>query len=344
MSNISSVDLVQPSSLLLAIETSCDETAAAVLRGRTVISSTVSTQIAIHAQYGGVVPEIASRAHVENLPAVVEQTMQKAGLSYEDLDAIAVTAGPGLIGALLCGVSYAKALAFACKKPLVPVHHIEGHICANYVPFPELEPPFLCLVASGGHSHIIAVESYTSFRTIGRTRDDAAGEAFDKAARVLQLPYPGGPLLDELAEDGDEHALTLPIRPLPGFDFSFSGLKTALLQSVQRAQKAGAMPQPKDIAASFRRAVVDQLTHQLFAAQKELRYPAIALAGGVAANRLLRREVQRLGQKAGVPVYIPPMRLCTDNAEMIGAAAQYRFANHIIADRDLNATATWPLE
>ena len=278
---------------ILAMESSCDETACAIIEnGRKIVSSVIFSQVDTHALYGGVVPEIASRAHVDACDRVIDQALKEAGMTFGDIDALACTYGPGLVGALLTGVNCMKGLSYTTRLPLVPVNHIEGHVSANFLTTPDLEPPFVCLVVSGGHSHLVRVNDYADYTLLGQTVDDAAGEAFDKAARVLGLNYPGGPLLSRLAEGGDDTYLTLP-HPHPDgkYDFSFSGLKTALLQSVQRAQKAGAMPQPKDIAASFRRAVVDQLTHQLFAAQKELRYPAIALAGGVAANRLLRREV-----------------------------------------------------
>ena len=324
---------------ILAIETSCDETAVAVVRdGRQVLSSVLHSQIALHAAYGGVVPEIASRKHVESINPLVDEALRRAGLRLADVDAVAVTQGPGLVGALLIGVTCAKALAFAAGKPLVPVHHIEGHVSANYIAHPQLAPPFVCLVASGGHSHILYVEDYGRYRLLGQTLDDAAGEAFDKAARVLGLPYPGGPLLDELAEGGDPHALALP-KPAPEgrYDYSFSGLKTALVNAVHKLRQAGAEVPAADIAASFRRAVVESLVERAMRAAADTGAPALALAGGVAANRLLRRRLQEEADAAGLPLYMPPLALCTDNAAMIGSAAFYRLMRGEIADLSLNA-------
>jgi len=324
---------------ILAIETSCDETAVAVVRdGRQVLSSVLHSQIALHAEYGGVVPEIASRKHVESVNPLVDEALRRAKLGLAGMDAIAVTQGPGLVGALLIGVSCAKALAFAAGKPLVAVHHIEGHVSANYIAHPQLTPPFVCLVASGGHSHILAVEDYGRYRLLGQTLDDAAGEAFDKAARVLGLPYPGGPLLDELAEGGDPHALILP-KPAPEgrYDYSFSGLKTALINAVHKLRQAEKEVPAADIAASFRRAVVESLVERAMRAAVDTNAPALALAGGVAANRLLRRRLQEEANAAGLPLYMPPLDLCTDNAAMIGSAAYYRLMRGEIADLSLNA-------
>lgn len=322
---------------ILAIETSCDETAAAVVEGRKTLGAFVSTQMKEHALYGGVVPEIASRRHIENLPYVVSEAMKRAGVAPEDLDAVAVTQGPGLVGALLCGIGYAKALAYGWGKPLVPVNHIFGHICANYLAEPSLKPPYLCLVVSGGHSHLCYMEDETHLHVLGATRDDAAGEAFDKAARVIGLPYPGGPLLDELAEKGTPQTLGLRVPKVEGLDYSFSGLKTALIQAVERKKKAGEEIQPADIAASFRYVVVEQLLSKAFQCVSETGTDTLVLAGGVSANRLLRRETERRGREAGIRVFYPPLALCTDNAEMIGCAACILYEHGIRAGLDLNA-------
>ena len=308
---------------ILALETSCDETAAAVVEdGRKILSNAVYSQIDLHALYGGVVPEIASRAHVEKVSQIVDAALSEAGLGMGDIDALAVTCGPGLVGALLIGVSYMKGLAFACRKPLVPVHHIEGHICANYLTFPELEPPFLCLAVSGGHSHLFAVEDYGVYRLIGCTQDDAAAEAFDKAARVLDLPYPGGPRLDRLADEGDDTALRLPHSHTDGiYDFSFSGLKTAFLNAVNQQRMSGEMMKPADLAASFRKAVCDQLTEKTLLALKDTGFEKLALAGGVSANRRLRAQLQEVCTRRKIAFYCPRLDLCGDNGAMIGSAA-----------------------
>jgi len=330
---------------ILAIESSCDETAVAVVRdGREVLSGVMHSQVAQHAEYGGVVPEIASRQHVESLHPLVDEALNRAGMGIGGVDAVAVTQGPGLVGSLLIGVACAKALAFAYGKPLVPVHHIEGHVSANYLAHPDLAPPFVCLVASGGHSHLLHVEDYGSYRLLGRTLDDAAGEAFDKAARALGLRYPGGPLLDELAECGDPHALALP-KPAPEgrYDYSFSGIKTALVNAVHKQHQAGKKMPAEDIAASFRFAVVESLATRAMRAAADTGAPALALAGGVAANRLLRRRLRDDADAAGLPLYMPPPPLCTDNAEMIGSAAFYRLMRGEIADLSLNADPSLPL-
>ena len=289
---------------ILAIESSCDETAAAVVEdGRVILSNAVFTQIDLHALYGGVVPEIASRAHVEKVDRMVDAALAQAGMTLQDVDAIAVTYGPGLVGALLIGVSCAKALAYAAGKPLIPVNHIEGHICANFLSSPELTPPFAALVVSGGHSHLFAVEDYGVYRIIGQTQDDAAGEAFDKAARVLSIPYPGGPLLDKLAENGNPHALPLPRPHVDGrYDYSFSGLKTAFINAVHNARQKGELLCDADLAASFRYAVVSQLVDKAMLAARELGLHKMVLAGGVSANRLLRREMEAACAKAGIPL------------------------------------------
>ena len=324
---------------ILAIESSCDETAAAVVEdGRRILSNAVFTQIDLHALYGGVVPEIASRAHVEKIDWVIDQALLDAHLTLREIDAVAVTCGPGLVGALLIGVSCAKALAFASRKPLIPVNHIEGHICANFLTDETLAPPFACLVVSGGHSHLFSVEDYGVYRIIGQTQDDAAGEAFDKAARVLNIPYPGGPLLDRLAESGDPHALKLPRPKTEGrYDYSFSGLKTAFINAVHNARQKGEALRDADLAASFRQAVVSFLVDKAMLAADDLHLTKMALAGGVSANRLLRREMQAACDQRGIRLYMPRLDLCGDNAAMIGSAAYYRLLRGEIADLTLNA-------
>lgn len=324
---------------ILAIESSCDETAAAVVEdGRRILSNAVFTQIDLHALYGGVVPEIASRAHVEKVDRMVDEALRQAGMALGDVDAIACTYGPGLVGALLIGVSCAKGLAFAAHKPLVPVNHIEGHICANFLTSPELEPPFACLVVSGGHSHLFSVDDYGVYRILGQTQDDAAGEAFDKAARVLNIPYPGGPLLDKLAEEGDPKALRLPRPHTEGrYDYSFSGLKTAFINAVHNARQKGEALRDADLAASFRAAVVSFLVDRAMLAADDLHLTKMALAGGVSANRLLRREMTAACRKRGIALYMPALNLCGDNAAMIGSAAYYRLQKGEIADLALNA-------
>lgn len=324
---------------ILAIESSCDETAAAIVEdGRKLISSVIASQIDMHALYGGVVPEIASRMHVEALDPLCDQALEQAGLTLNDIDAVAVTYGPGLVGALLTGVAWAKSFAYARELPLVPVNHIEGHVSANYIAHPDLEPPFICLVASGGHSHIVRVDDYGRYSILGGTTDDAAGEAFDKVARVLNIPYPGGPLLDKLAEEGDDHAYQFPkvVTPRP-YDFSFSGLKTAVINQAHKLRQQGEELRAADFAASFRRAVVDSLAQKAVAACVDSGVTRLALAGGVASNRLLRREIERRGKAAGLSVFMPPAILCTDNAAMIGSAAFYRLMRGEIAGLDLNA-------
>ncbi len=324
---------------ILAIESSCDETAAAIVEdGRKLVSSVIASQIDMHALYGGVVPEIASRMHVEALDPLLDQALEQAHMTISDIDAVAVTYGPGLVGALLTGVSWAKSFAYGCDLPLIPVNHIEGHVSANYIAHPDLEPPFICLVASGGHSHIVRVDDYGQYTILGGTTDDAAGEAFDKVARVLDIPYPGGPLLDKLAEEGDDHAYRFPrvVTPRP-YDFSFSGLKTAVINQAHNLRQQGEEIRAADFAASFRRAVVDSLTEKAVAACRDSGIARLALAGGVASNRLLRREIERRGKKAGLSVYMPPAVLCTDNAAMIGSAAFYQLMRGNVAALDLNA-------
>lgn len=325
---------------ILAIETSCDETAAAVVAdGRTILSNAVFSQIPLHRAYGGVVPEIASRAHTERISTVVETALGDAALPFSGIDAVAVTYGPGLVGALLVGVSYAKGLALALAKPLVGVHHIQGHICANYLSHPDLEPPFACLVVSGGHSHIFEVREDDSTRILGCTQDDAAGEAFDKAARLLSLPYPGGPLLDELAQEGDEKAFRLPISRTAGrYDLSFSGLKTAFAALVQSLGDGVEGHTRADLAASFRKAVVDALLEKTLRATEENALRTLALAGGVSANRLLRQRMEEACAEKKIRLYMPEPFLCGDNAAMIGAAAYRKMRQGYSDELSLNAS------
>lgn len=331
---------------ILAIESSCDETAAAVVRdGREIISSVVATQIEEHKLYGGVVPEIASRRHCESITGVVSEALARAGKTPETVDAIAVTYAPGLIGALLVGVNFAKGLALSLEKPLIPVHHIRGHIAANYLAFPELAPPYICLVASGGHSHIVRVNGYTDFETIGRTTDDAAGEAFDKAARVMGFPYPGGVHIDAAAKRGDPTKYPLP-RPRTAnrYDFSFSGLKTAVINLVHNTEQRGGELDVDSLAASFQFTVSDILTSKFISAAKEYGYKKLALAGGVAANSGLRAMLGERAAQNGMTLYVPPLALCGDNAAMIGSQAYYEYLSGVIADASLNAAATAKLD
>ena len=325
--------------MILSVESSCDETAIAIVRdGRQQLANAIASQIDTHALYGGVVPEIASRMHVEAIDPLLEAALREAGMTLPDIDAVAVTYGPGLVGALLTGVSWAKALAYARDLPLVPVNHIEGHVAANYIAHPDLEPPFLCLVASGGHSHILNVTRYGEYELIGQTTDDAAGEAFDKVARVLSIPYPGGPLLDRLADTGNDRAYAFPHPHTQGkYDFSFSGLKTAVINQAHHLRQQGVEIDAKDFAASFRRSVVDMLVDKTLLAARDLGAKRVAVAGGVAANSLLRRELVRRGEARGLKVCIPPKGLCTDNAVMIGSAGFYRLMAGEIAGLDLNA-------
>jgi len=306
--------------IVLGVETSCDETSAAVVKnGREILSNVISSQVELHKKYGGVVPEIASRKHVELILPVVNSALEEAGVRAEEIDVIGATYGPGLVGALLVGLTAAKALAFALDKPLVGVHHIEGHIAANYLEYEDLEPPFICLVASGGHSHIVWVRDYDKFEVLGRTRDDAAGEAFDKTARALGLGYPGGPLIDKAAAKGNSSAISFPRVYFEGdsLDFSFSGLKTAVLNYVNTMEQKGEPWSVEDISASFQQAVVDVLVKNTIAASQRMGAGKIALAGGVAANSLLRRQMKEEADKIGAHVYYPSPVLCTDNAAMI---------------------------
>ena len=331
---------------ILAIESSCDETAAAVVENRTnVLSNVINTQIELHKLYGGVVPEIASRNHIENISTVVDKAMYESGLSFDEIDAVAVTYGPGLVGALLAGVSYAKGLSYAMGKPLIPVHHIKGHISANYIETPELKPPFICLVASGGHSHIVNVKGYAEYEVLARTRDYAAGEAFDKVSRVLGFGYPGGPAIQKAAEKGNPEAIHFPRVNLKdnGFDFSFSGVKTAVLNYINNAEQKGEEINKYDIAASFQEAVVDVLSEHLIECAKLTGADKVALAGGVAANVPLRERVKSKAAEAGMGFYFPNMKLCTDNAAMIGCAAFAEYESGVVADLSLNAIANLPL-
>lgn len=330
---------------ILAIESSCDETAAAVIRdGREIVSSVVATQIEEHKLYGGVVPEIASRRHCESICAVVSEALEKAGTTAEAVDAVGVTFAPGLIGALLVGVNYAKGLAFGLNKPLVPVHHIRGHIAANYLAHPELKPPYMCLVASGGHSHIVEVLDYTELRVMGRTIDDAAGECFDKSARAMGFPYPGGKYIDEASKLGDptKYKLPKPHTQNP-YDFSFSGLKTAVINLIHNAKQKGEEVDVNSLAACFQQTVGEILTDKFIAAAKEKGYGKIALAGGVAANSGLRNRLAEAAEKNGMELFVPPLSLCGDNAAMIGAQAFYELQKGHIADESLNAYATMSL-
>ena len=325
---------------ILAIESSCDETAAAVVvNGRDVRSNIISSQIDIHTLYGGVVPEIASRKHIERINQVIEQALEDAGMTLSEMDAIAVTYGPGLVGALLVGVAEAKAIAYAAKKPLLGIHHIEGHISANYIENKDLEPPFLCLVVSGGHTHLVHVEDYGKYRVLGRTRDDAAGEAFDKVARAIGLGYPGGPKIEQAAKAGDADAIVFPRGKVDGseYDFSFSGMKSAVLNYLNGCQMKNIPIRKEDVAASFQKAVVDVLVGHAIHGTEQFHAKKLAIAGGVASNAVFRKRMEEACREKGVAFYHPSPILCTDNAAMIGAAAYYDYLAGKRADWTLNA-------
>ncbi len=325
---------------ILAIESSCDETAASVVKnGRTILSNVISSQIALHTLYGGVVPEIASRKHIEKINQVIEEALSEANVTLDDLDAIGVTYGPGLVGALLVGVAEAKAIAYAKKLPLVGVHHIEGHVSANYIEHPDLEPPFLCLIVSGGHTHLVIVKDYGEFEILGRTRDDAAGEAFDKVARAIGLGYPGGPKVDKLAREGNPDAIVFPKGKLGDcpYDFSFSGVKSAVLNYINNAQMKGEEINRADLAASFQKSVVEVLVEHTMLAAKDYRMDKIAIAGGVASNGALREAMTKACEKRGYKFYRPSPIFCTDNAAMIGVAAYYEYIKGTRHGWDLNA-------
>lgn len=328
---------------ILAVESSCDETAVAIVRdGRQVLTDCIASQVELHRIYGGVVPEIASRKHIEAIYALADQALLDAGLTRQDLDAVAVTYAPGLIGAVLVGVNFAKAAALAMGKPLIPVHHIRGHIAANYIAYPELEPPFLCLVVSGGHTMLVDVQDYTRMEILGTTLDDAAGECFDKVARVLGMPYPGGAALDKMARTGDDRKYELP-RSKPGenpFNMSFSGLKTASLNLIHHAEQVGEELDIPSLCASFSAAVSDTLTPRVVMALARTGYRKVAVAGGVAANSRIRGDILKAAGDMGAQVYLPPLKLCGDNGAMIGAQAYYEFLAGNVADMRLNAYAT----
>ena len=328
---------------ILAIESSCDETAVSIVKdGREVLTDCIASQVDLHRVYGGVVPEIASRMHIEAIYGLADQALEKTGLSRSDIDAVAVTYAPGLIGAVLVGVNFAKAVSYSLGKPLIPVHHIRGHIAANYIAYPELKTPFLCLVVSGGHTMIVDVQDYTKMEILGTTLDDAAGECFDKVGRVLGMPYPGGAALDKAAAMGDDTKYDLP-RSKPGanpYDMSFSGLKTATLNLIHHAEQVGEDLDINSLCASFCGAVSDTLVPRVTMALKQTGYKHLAVAGGVAANSRIRKDILAAGEKMGVNVYLPPLSLCGDNAAMIGAQAYYEYQAGNIADMKLNAYAT----
>ena len=332
--------------LILGIESSCDETAASVVEdGRRVLSNVIASQVEEHRKYGGVVPEIASRRHAEAISGVVRRALDEAGVTIEDVDGIAVTYAPGLIGALLVGVSFAKGLALTTGKPLIPVHHLRSHIAANYLAHPDLKPPFLCLVVSGGHSHIVQVEDYTKFKVIGRTRDDAAGECYDKAARAMGMPYPGGVALDKLAHEGDPTAYTLPRPRVEGspYDFSFSGLKTAVINRLHNAQQKGEEVNKADLCASFQHTVTEMLVGNTMRAAADLGVDTIVLAGGVSANSGLRAGMEAACAQRDYRLYAPPLSLCGDNGAMVAAQGYYELLSGRTAGMELNAIASLPI-
>ena len=332
---------------ILAVESSCDETAVAVVEdGRKVLTDCIASQVALHRLYGGVVPEIASRKHMEAIYALADEALTTAGITRDDIDAVAVTFAPGLIGAVLVGVNFAKAAALAMGKPLVPVHHIRGHIAANYIAYPDLEPPFLCLVVSGGHTLLVDVEGYTKFHILGTTRDDAAGECFDKVARLLGMPYPGGAALDKMAASGDPGKYTLPHTHLSGnpLDMSFSGLKTAAINLIHNAEQKGETIDVPSLCASFSQAVSDILVPRTLRALQETGRKTLAIAGGVAANSKIRGDFLRETERLGVRLCLPPLKLCGDNGAMIGAQGYFEYLAGVRAGQDLNAYATMPLD
>ena len=332
---------------ILAVESSCDETAVAVVEdGRKVLTDCIASQVSLHRLYGGVVPEIASRKHMEAIYALADEALSSAGVTRNDIDAVAVTFAPGLIGAVLVGVNFAKAAALAMDKPLVPVHHIRGHIAANYIAYPDLEPPFLCLVVSGGHTLLVDVEGYTKFRILGTTRDDAAGECFDKVARLLGMPYPGGAALDKMAASGDPGKYTLPHTHLSGnpLDMSFSGLKTAAINLIHNAEQKGETIDVPSLCASFSQAVSDILVPRTLRALQETGRKTLAIAGGVAANSKIRGDFLRETERLGVRLCLPPLKLCGDNGAMIGAQGYFEYLAGVRAGQDLNAYATMSLD
>ncbi len=332
--------------LILGIESSCDETAASVVEdGRKVLSNVIASQVEEHRKYGGVVPEIASRRHAEAISDVVRRALTEAGVTLTDIDGIAVTYAPGLIGALLVGVSFAKGLALTTAKPLIPVHHLRSHIASNYLAHPELKPPFLCLVVSGGHSHIVKVEDYTRFEVIGRTRDDAAGECYDKAARAMGMPYPGGVALDKLAHEGDPAAYVLPRPRVEGspYDFSFSGLKTAVINRLHNAEQKGETVNKADLCASFQHTVTELLVGNTMAAAQDLGMDTVVLAGGVSANSGLRAGMEAACAQRGYRLYAPPLSLCGDNGAMVAAQGYYELLSGHTAGMELNAIASLPI-
>lgn len=326
--------------IILSIESSCDETSAAVVKeGRVVLSNIIASQIDTHKKYGGVVPEVASRMHIEVIDSVVKEALSEANVDLDDIDAIGVTYGPGLVGALLVGLQYAKGLSYASKKPLVGVNHIEGHICANYIQHKDLKPPFVSLVVSGGHTFIVHVKDYGEYEVIGQTRDDAAGEAYDKVARALGLGYPGGPKIDKLAKEGNENAIVFPKANFheETLDFSFSGLKSAVLNYINKCKMQNIEINNADVAASFQKAVIDVLKDNVFATCEKRKISKIAIAGGVASNSSLRNTLIEEGKKRGIDILFPEPILCTDNAAMIGSAAYFQFIKGNISGLDLNA-------
>lgn len=331
---------------ILSFESTCDETAVAVVEdGRKILTDQIFSQAKLHAVYGGVVPEIASRCHVESISILAQRAIEATGIQRADIDAVAVSYAPGLIGAVLVGVNFAKSCAYALNVPLIPVHHIRGHIAANYLAYPELEPPFLCLAISGGNTILVDVRGYTDMKIIGATRDDAAGECFDKTARVLGLPYPGGKPIDDLAQTGDDTKYTFPIAHVDGnpYDMSFSGLKTAVINLVHNAEQKGEAIDRASLAASFTKAVSDSLVPRTVRAAHELGYKKVVVAGGVAANSRIRADFKRAAEANGLSLYIPPLKLCGDNGAMVGAQGYYEYLAGNTAGSDLNAYATMEL-